>query len=158
MSLETAPSALNFELPEDLRVFVNSTRKWVNKEIPKDYARELERKVPRICPMEKLDAVPQALSRRPPVYPSALADVGQPGEAMIEFYIDKNGDAQLPRIVSASAPEFGYAAAQAVATWRFEPPMQDGKAVIARAQIPVNFTVHDQLKAKKQPPTKETQP
>ncbi len=44
MSLETAPSALNFELPEDLRVFVNSTRKWVNKEIPKDYARELERK------------------------------------------------------------------------------------------------------------------
>ena len=36
MSLETAPSALNFELPEDLRVFVNSTRKWVNKEIPKD--------------------------------------------------------------------------------------------------------------------------
>src|SRR3984885_9979788 len=43
MSLET-PSALNFELPEDLRVFVNSTRKWVNKEIPKDYARELERK------------------------------------------------------------------------------------------------------------------
>jgi acyl-CoA dehydrogenase len=35
---------LNFELPEDLRVFVASTRKWVDKEVPKAYARELERK------------------------------------------------------------------------------------------------------------------
>jgi hypothetical protein len=33
----------------------------------------------------------------------------------------------LPRIVSASAPEFGYAAAQAVATWRFTRPERKGK-------------------------------
>jgi acyl-CoA dehydrogenase len=44
MSIETASGAMNFELPEDMRVFVNSTRKWVNKEIPKEYAREAERK------------------------------------------------------------------------------------------------------------------
>ena len=32
------------ELREDLRVFTRTVRKWVDKELPKDYARELERK------------------------------------------------------------------------------------------------------------------
>ena len=31
------------ELREDLRVFTRTVRKWVDKELPKDYARELER-------------------------------------------------------------------------------------------------------------------
>lgn len=35
---------MDFELTEEMRVFVSSTRKWVDKEIPKNYARELERK------------------------------------------------------------------------------------------------------------------
>lgn len=35
---------MNFELSEDMRVFVSSTRKWVDRELPKSYARELERK------------------------------------------------------------------------------------------------------------------
>lgn len=93
----------------------------------------------RIAELSALDAVPKPLSRRPPIYPTALEREGRPGEAVIEFYIDEKGDAQLPRIVSASAPEFGYAAAQAVNTWRFTPPRKGGKPVVARAQIPVNF-------------------
>jgi len=124
----------------------------------RDVVREIGRKEPHIHALDKLDAVPKALSRRPPVYPSVLREVGQPGEALIEFYINEKGDAQLPRIVSASAPEFGFAAAQAVATWRFEPPMKEGKAVIARAQIPISFKLHDDAKAEKKPAPKETQP
>jgi len=60
--------------------------------------------------------------------------------------------------VSATAPEFGYAAAQAVATWRYEPPLLDGKPVIARVQIPVSFTVHDSVKAEKSPGIPVTRP
>ena len=123
-----------------------------------DVVFELRHKEPHIYPLDKLDKVPKALSRRPPVYPGVLREAGQPGEALIEFYIDPKGDAQLPRIVSASAPEFGYAAAQAVATWRFEPPMKEGKPVIARAQIPVNFQLHEAAQAKKSPATGETPP
>ena len=124
----------------------------------RDVVREIARKVPRIHALEKLDAMPKALSRRPPVYPTSLLEVGQPGEALIEFYIDQKGDAQLPRIVSATAPEFGYAAAQAVATWRFEPPLKGGEPVIARAQIPVSFKLHDDAKMEKKPAAKESQP
>lgn len=92
----------------------------------------------------ELDAPLRPLSRRPPVYPSSLQNQGQAGEALIEFYIDARGDAQLPRIVSASAPEFGYAAAQAVATWRFKAPTRQGKAATVRVQVPVNFKLAEE--------------
>src|SRR3954468_5124308 len=35
---------MDFELSEELRLFRKQVRKWVDKEAPKDYARELERK------------------------------------------------------------------------------------------------------------------
>jgi TonB family protein len=81
----------------------------------------------------QLDQIPKRLSGRTPVYPTALRATGKPGEATIEFFIDEKGDVQLPRIISSSAPEFGYAAAQAVATWRYEPPMKNGKTVVTCA-------------------------
>jgi alkylation response protein AidB-like acyl-CoA dehydrogenase len=37
-------SAMDFELNEELRLFRRQVRKWVDKETPKDYARELEKK------------------------------------------------------------------------------------------------------------------
>jgi TonB family protein len=103
---------------------------------------------------EELDAPPKPVSQRPPVYPSPLREAGTDGEALIEFYIDQAGDAQLPRIVSATAPEFGYAAAQAVATWRFAPPKKAGKSVIVRAQQLVTF----HLKERPLPPPAEVVP
>jgi TonB family protein len=88
---------------------------------------------------DELDAPPKPVSQRPPIYPSPLREAGQDGEAVIEFFIDERGDAQLPRIVSATAPEFGYAAAQAVATWRYAPPKKGGKAVVTRVRQPLQF-------------------
>ncbi len=92
---------------------------------------------------EELDAPLKPLSQRPPIYPSVLREAGADGEATIEFYVDERGDAQLPRVVAATAPAFGYAAAQAVATWRFTVPKKDGKPVIARAQQQVKFNLKD---------------
>jgi TonB family protein len=89
----------------------------------------------------QLDAPLRPISRRPPVFPTSLQEQGTPGEALIEFFIDSRGDAQLPRVVSATAPEFGYAAAQAVGTWRFKPPMQGGRSTTVRAQVPIKFNV-----------------
>lgn len=101
--------------------------------------RLLERNPGKIVPLAGLDGAPKALSRRPPVFPSALRKAGQSGEALVEFFIDENGDAQLPHSLSSSAPEFGYAAVQAVATWRFEPARKDGKKVVARVRVPIEF-------------------
>jgi acyl-CoA dehydrogenase len=35
---------VDFELSDEMRVFVRNTRKWVDKELPKSYSRELEKK------------------------------------------------------------------------------------------------------------------
>lgn len=101
--------------------------------------RDLERGGEGIATARQLDAPLQPRVMRAPVYPTTLREQGPAGEALIEFYVDKFGDAQLPRIVSASAPEFGYAAAQAVATWRFKKPLRGGKAAVVRVQVPIKF-------------------
>lgn len=64
---------------------------------------------------------------------------GKSGEAVIEFYVDEDGFAQLPRVVSATEPEFGASAAQAVSEWRFAPPTHGGNPVVVRVQVPVAF-------------------
>lgn len=84
-----------------------------------------------------LDTPPAPIERVPPVYPEKF--LGKPGNAEIEFILDREGRAQLPRIVSASAPEFGYAAATAVSQWKFEPPKKDGVAVDSRVRVPLVF-------------------
>ncbi len=101
--------------------------------------RALERGGEGISTARQLDASLEPRVMRAPVYPSALREQGQAGEALIEFFVDQNGDAQLPRIVSATATEFGYAAAQAVATWRFKKPLRDGKPTVVRVQVPIKF-------------------
>lgn len=103
----------------------------------------VEKEPGRIVPPHELDQPLKPRSRRPPTYPTALAKAGQPGEAVIDFYVDREGDVQLPEIVSSTAPEFGYAAVQAVATWRFDPPKKGGKRVVVRARIPVNFAMDE---------------
>ncbi len=105
----------------------------------KDILRLIEKHPEKIITADQLDRPPAPISRRPPVYPTALREAGQPGEAVIEFYIDEEGDAQLPSIVSSSAPEFGYAAVQAVATWRFTPPKKGGHTVVTHARVPLEF-------------------
>jgi TonB family protein len=105
--------------------------------------RELKRRTPEIYGLKDLDRVPRPISQRPPAYPTSLRAKEIEGEAVIEFIIDRNGDAQLPRIVSSTQEEFGFAAAQVVANWRFTVPRKNGQPVLAKAQIPVGFTLRD---------------
>lgn len=78
--------------------------------------------------------------RVPPVYPAALKAAGGPkGEAVIEFVIARDGRARLPRIVSATHEEFGWAAATAVAQWVFKAPLRGGRPVEVKVSIPVGF-------------------
>jgi len=115
----------------------------------KDLLRALQKKPGTILSPDELDQPLKPLSRRPPVYPSGLQQTGQDGTAMIEFFIDKNGDAQLPWIVSSTAKEFGYAAVQAVATWRFDVPNKGGKPVFVRVRIPIEFSQRETKPAPK---------
>jgi TonB family protein len=79
-----------------------------------------------------------------PGYPAALLARGRPsGRAMIEFVIDRDGRCRLPRILSATEAEFGWAAATAVGQWIFKVPRRAGQPTEVRVQIPINFTPPD---------------
>lgn len=90
----------------------------------------------------ELDERPKALRQDSPTYPRALKDDGLTGQAEIEFVIDREGRVLFPRIVSASHEDFGWAAATAVAQWRFQPPQKDGQQVDALMRVPILFDAH----------------
>ncbi len=101
---------------------------------------ELETKTPEaIITPKMLDAPIAPRVQGTPKYPQALLATGGKGEVVVEFLIDTQGQARLPRIVSATLPEFGYAAVQAVAGWQFAPPVSKGKPVVVRVRVPLEF-------------------
>jgi TonB family protein len=89
-----------------------------------------------------LDRPLRAKEQPPPAFPPQLLRQGVEGNALIEFLLDEDGRVRLPRIVSASDPSFGYAAAHAVAQWRFEPPTARGEPTVMRVSIPISFRVN----------------
>jgi TonB family protein len=99
--------------------------------------RILSSESPSIIDVAALDAVPQHIDRIVPVFPQK--HVGKDGSTEIEFIIDREGTVHLPRIVSASEPEFGWAAATAVQRWKFEPPRKEGEPVDARVRLQLDF-------------------
>ncbi|HRE80677.1 MAG TPA: TonB family protein [Opitutaceae bacterium] len=90
-----------------------------------------------IVKLSELDEPLRPISRKSIVYPiSAKVDTG---EAIIEFFVDEDGRARLPRIISATEPSFGYSAMQSLRDWRFTPPTRGGRPVVVRTQIPIRF-------------------
>jgi len=61
------------------------------------------------------------------------------GSAKIEFIINSEGRACLPRVVESTEPEFGWAAASALNQWVFTPPTRGGKPTDVRVQVPFGF-------------------
>jgi TonB family protein len=94
-----------------------------------------------IASLQDLDARIAPLYQPGPAYPTSLLAAKATGSAEIEFFVDPDGKAQLPRIVSASQPEFGWAAATAVQQWFFDQPRQNGKPVYVRMHVPMDFKV-----------------
>jgi outer membrane biosynthesis protein TonB len=96
-----------------------------------------------IVELSEADAMAKRIATTQPVFPRALRTIAKDGLAVIEYFIDPDGGVQLPRIVGASAPEFGSAAAHAVASWRFTPVKGKNKRVFTRTQTTVLFDLSD---------------
>lgn len=103
---------------------------------------KLERKSPgRIVGAGSLDKRLKPVVMVSPGYPRSLGAEVEHGEATVEALVDEEGQVRLPRVVSATAPAFGWAAVQAVSGWRFDPPTQKGAAVVTRVRIPFEFQI-----------------
>lgn len=98
-----------------------------------------------------LDARPAVLARPGLVYPLRLLASATAGSAKVEFVIDRSGLAHLPRVVEASAPEFGWAAATCVNGMRFAPISRGGKPAELRVLLPLQFTPPKVLSAPASP-------
>jgi TonB family protein len=96
-----------------------------------------------IVELSEADAMAKRIATTRPVFPRALRTSAKDGLAVIEYFIDPDGGVQLPRIVGASAPEFGSAAAHAVASWRLTPEKGKNKRVFTRTQTTVLFDLSD---------------
>ena len=97
------------------------------------------RKQPEIIRASELDQRPE-VKIHPPVRiaPDVLASAG-PGSARVAIFIDDEGNVLLPQVISATNEDYGYAVAQAVAGWKYEPPKKGGKRVLAQAAVEVSF-------------------
>ncbi len=89
-----------------------------------------------------LDAPLQIISHTKPVFPRQLVETHPAGSAMVEFYVSTDGRVLLPRVISATAPAFGYSACQSVASWRFTAPLRNGNPVVVRVRVPVNYSLN----------------
>ena len=101
---------------------------------------ELGSKNSDIVEMSALDTRPKALYQPSSFDPQPLKPgTSQAESVVVEFFIDPEGAVQLPRIVSATDMERGWAAATAVKRWLFEVPKVKGKAVYARRELAFMF-------------------
>lgn len=103
--------------------------------------RMIQKHPERISSASSLDQRMKVLASRPPVFPHSLVGKATRGEALVEVLVDEAGRPCLPRIISASAPEFGYSAAAAVSLWIFVVPTAKGRPTVVRVKIPFVFTL-----------------
>jgi TonB family protein len=75
-----------------------------------------------------LPQMPRLRYEAPMIYPTAFEEKRVEGEAQIEFNIDRKGRVRLPRVISATHPLFGWAAATAVQQLYYEPPQGGRRA------------------------------
>jgi TonB family protein len=97
-----------------------------------------------------LAAQPRRIFSPHPQYPSELRAANVTGEALIEFVVTSEGRVANVKIVKASHPLFGKAAADAVGLWLFEPGKVKGRPVNTLMQQPISFSLEDS-----EPPSKE---
>ena len=76
-----------------------------------------------------LDARPQPRHQPWPELPALPLEPGAQ-VALVKFFVDTEGRARVPVVISAATPELGAAVVAAVKQWRFDPPRLDGKPVI----------------------------
>jgi TonB family protein len=86
-----------------------------------------------------LSGKPTRVSSTGLCFPQDMLSQPNDGKATIEFIIDKCGLAQLPRIVEASTPSFGWAAANWVGSMRFKPLLREGAPIDLRVVVPITF-------------------
>jgi hypothetical protein len=92
-----------------------------------------------VVELDALDHRPHPIYQVAPKYPVADEKQCIAGETEVEFIISHTGQVVLPRIVSATRPEFGWAAVTAVGQSFYSIPTVKGHPVDVRVRMPLGF-------------------
>jgi len=95
---------------------------------------------PILADFRQLDAPLKGRFTPSPVVPESVRAANARAEAVIDFIVDHAGHAQLPQVISATNPDFGWAAATAVGRWQYTTPSRNGRAVDVRVRVPLVFS------------------
>jgi len=74
-----------------------------------------------------------------PSYPRTAAARKLDGWVELEFTVTDSGDVRDAKVSAASAPLFESSALAAIARWRFDPVLEDGRPVPVRCAVKFNF-------------------
>lgn len=81
--------------------------------------------------IHELDREPGQLAGIMPTVSSSVLDSLDSESVFINFVIDTDGKVRVPVVMNTMNPQVADAVLEAVATWRYSPPVHDGKAVLA---------------------------
>lgn len=95
-----------------------------------------------IYKLDEVDQPPKPVYMAPPEYPSEAASKKISGRVVLQFVVAPDGWACESQVISAE-PEgvFEEAALDALADYRFQPALKDGKPVACTVKMPVNFDI-----------------
>lgn len=87
-------------------------------------------------------SVPVAISRPAPSYPSDALRNGETGKVLVRIEVGADGEPTAVSVVARSGSRsLDRAAVQAAKRWRFRPAQQNGRAVAAAVEIPIEFAL-----------------
>ena len=94
------------------------------------YNREIAKQgLDHYCGDGRCDSPPRLVSATAPRYPAAAARARKSGQASVVFCVDESGSVTDVAIESATSPEFGQAALQAVMSWKYQPATLAGEPI-----------------------------
>lgn len=93
--------------------------------------------------ISQVDNLPQAISRREPVYPYRARQQQINGVVILKFLVSAQGQVQQVSVVQAKPPGiFEDAAIQAVSSWQFKPGILDQVPVSTWMTVPIRFNIN----------------
>ena len=93
----------------------------------------------RVCEVQELDAVPEAVVEVMPEPPDMLGAVLPEGRVVVDYFIDPEGKVRMPLIVRSDDEAFSAAVLLAITEWRYEPPKKQGVPVMTRVWRQFDF-------------------
>ncbi len=96
----------------------------------------------RIYTLNELDSIPIPNHIQKPNFPVQMLEERETVNAVFEFFIDKEGNVRIPTLREADDridERLLIIAQEALLQWKFNPPMHNGKPVVAKAAQPFRF-------------------